>query len=126
VAGAHVLPYVAADIEQDESFIAPARVHSRLSLRIAAEVSHHDAVSVIAQVALVAPKLVAIVIPQRISDGNLVASVIHVDWVWIVPRLPFASPQQLEIVGENPEALAPILNQDLVAPFITGRVHKRD
>jgi hypothetical protein len=126
MAGAHVLQYVAADIEHDESFIAPARIHSRLSLRITAEVAHRDAVSVIAQVAIVAPKLAAIVIPQRISDGNLVAAVIHVDWVWIVSRLTIASPQQLEIVTENPEVLVAILNQDLVAPFIAGQVHKRD
>jgi hypothetical protein len=68
----------------------------------------------------VAPKLAAIVIPQRISDGNLVAAVIHIDWVWIVPRLTLASHQDLEIVVENPEVLVPILNQDLVAPFVPG------
>src|SRR5438045_8812619 len=113
-------PYVLEDlamlVEDQQAFIASASVGSRRSFGIATEVSHEDSVSMVFELFIVAPKLAAGMVPQRISNKDLIATItINVKRIREVSGLAMPLPQQLKIFVQDPEIGIAVLDQDVAA-----------
>src|SRR5262249_53595463 len=72
-----------------------------------------------------APELASVVVPQRVTDEDLIAAVaIDVEWVGEVSGLSASLPQQLEIVIEDPEIGVAVFYQNVAAGASAGDVHE--
>jgi hypothetical protein len=57
MADAHLLEQVAMNVPHQEAFVAATCVYARLGVRIARQIAHHDAIGMVMELRIVAPKL---------------------------------------------------------------------
>src|SRR5207253_10441241 len=82
MADPHVLEDGPAAVEHQEPFIAPPGIDARLGLGVGAEASDREAIGVVAQRVVPAPELMTGMVPDRVANRDLLATVALLnEWV---------------------------------------------
>src|SRR5579859_3270154 len=123
VAHAHVLQNLAALVEDQQSLVAAGGIGARLGFGIAAEISQKNRVGMIVELFIVAPKLAAGVVPERVAQHEFIAAVaVNIGRVREVSGLALAVPQQFEIIIEDPKIPITVFYQNFLTVFRAGKI----
>ena len=115
----------------------PPRSAKRIPSSLAAQrrrgglplLERHDRhpVGVVLQVAVVAPQDAAVVVDERVADGQLVAAVaVHVVRVGVVARAQGDVPERLQGVGKGPQVPVAVLEDDVARPSRSAQVAEEE
>src|SRR5262249_18319221 len=82
-----------AAVEDQEALVAPPGIDARLGLGFGTEAAGCEAVGVVAQLLVTAPELMAVVVPDRVTDDDFLAAVgVEVDRIRVMAGLPLTLP----------------------------------